>query len=70
MTDLNSRARRLARKTGLVARKSRRPINLDNLGEFALIDIETNCIVQGSRYDLSAEDVIVFCGGQLPEGLT
>jgi hypothetical protein len=59
---LEHRARRAARRTGLIARKSRRRANsLDNLGGFMLVDPMTNFVVDGSRYDLSAEYVIDYC---------
>jgi hypothetical protein len=62
MPDLESRARRLARKAGLVARKSRwRHDSIDNYGEFMLIEPAGNYPVGGFRYDMSAEDVIAYC---------
>jgi hypothetical protein len=61
---LEARARRAARRVGLVARKSRwRAHTIDNFGGFAIIDPRFNAIVTGSRFDLSAEDVIEYCGG-------
>ena len=60
---LEARARRAARRAGLVARKTRwRLDSVDNHGEFMLVDPRTNFAVTGSRYDLSAEEVIVYCG--------
>jgi len=65
MTDtksLDMKARRAARRAGLLARKSRWRINtVDNHGGYMLIDPFTNCAVDGSRWDLSAEDVIAIC---------
>jgi hypothetical protein len=56
------RARRAARRIGLVARKSRwRLGSVDNLGGFMLFDIETNTIVDGVRFDLTAGYVIDYC---------
>jgi hypothetical protein len=59
--SLESKAHRIARRFGLVARKSRRGISIDNLGDFSLIDPGHNCIVAGSRYDLTAEEIISYC---------
>ncbi len=59
---LDARARRAAKKVGLLARKSRwRVGTVDNRGGFMLLDPYTNAIVGGSRFDLSAEVVIDFC---------
>lgn len=59
---LEQRARRAARRVGLEARKTRwRRASIDNLGGFALIDPKYNGIVAGSRFDLTAEDVLAYC---------
>jgi hypothetical protein len=59
---LEQRARRAARRVGLIARKSRwRANSIDNYGGFMLVDPRTNGAVVGSRYDLSAEAVIDYC---------
>jgi hypothetical protein len=59
---LDQRVRRAARRVGLLARKSRwRAGSIDNLGGFMLVDPMTNFVVDGSRYDLSAEYVIGYC---------
>jgi hypothetical protein len=59
---LDGRARRAAKKIGLVARRSRwRAGSVDNWGGFVLIDPYTNFIVAGSRFDMSAEEVIRYC---------
>ena len=58
----DSRARRAARRAGLVARKSRwRWGSLDNHGEYMLVDPMTNFVVAGSRYDMTAEEVLDYC---------
>jgi hypothetical protein len=58
----DSKARRAARRVGLVARKSRwRRGSIDNRGEYMLINPMTNFVVAGSRFDLTAEDVVQFC---------
>ena len=59
---LEARARRAAKRVGLVARKSRwRQGSIDNFGEFMLVDPYRNFAVAGSRFDMSAEQVIEFC---------
>ena len=59
---LDQRARRAARRVGLVARKNRRGVgSIDNFGGYALIDPETRGIVCGWQYDLSADDVLAYC---------
>jgi hypothetical protein len=61
-TALDARARRAARRVGLMARKSRwRRDSIDNYGEFMLIDLYDNYVVAGSRFDMTAENVIAFC---------
>ena len=70
MTDstsaLHARARCAARRAGLIAKKSRQRThvpNADNFGEFMLIDGHQNYIVAGSRFELTAEDVLAYCNG-------
>lgn len=59
---LEHRARRAARRVGLLAQKSRwRVGTIDNHGGFVLIDPYTNAVVDGSRFDLSAEEVLEHC---------
>ncbi len=61
-TNLDTAARRAAKRAGLQARKSRaRTISLDNHSEFMLVDPMHNCVVAGARFDLSAQEVIDFC---------
>jgi hypothetical protein len=56
------KARRAAKKVGLQARKSRwRSGTIDNQGGFQLINPYTNRVVNGSRFDLSADEVIKIC---------
>jgi hypothetical protein len=58
----DSAARRAARRVGLVARKSRwRKYSIDNHGDFIIIDPSTNGVVAGSRFDLTAEEVVEWC---------
>jgi hypothetical protein len=59
---LEARARRAAKRVGLVATKSRwRKDSLDNFGDFQLRDPNRNAVVGGSRYDLTAQQVIDWC---------
>jgi hypothetical protein len=61
-TSLDARARKTAQRVGLIASKSRRRLGaIDNFGGFMLADLSTNCVVAGSRYDLTAEAVIEYC---------
>lgn len=60
----DGKARRAAARIGLQARKSRwRHSTIDNLGGYQLIDPDSNCIVAGERFDLSATDVVEYCSG-------
>lgn len=59
---LDQRARRKAKRVGLLAQKSRRGVGgIDNYGGFMLVDPNLNTIEAGHRFDLSAEDVIEHC---------
>ena len=59
---LEQRARRAARRIGLLARKPRwRLGSVDNLGGFMLINPESNNPVNGFRFDLTAEYVLEYC---------
>ena len=59
---IDHRARRAAKRVGLVARKSRRRSRtIDNHGGFQLIEPLSNAVVRGERFDMSAEDVLEFC---------
>jgi hypothetical protein len=58
----DQRARRAAARVGLRAKKSRwRANSIDNFNGFALVDPDANFVVAGSRFDMSAEDVVAFC---------
>jgi hypothetical protein len=58
---LDQRARRAAKRMGLVATKSRwRQGTIYNLGGFALVDPLTRFPVN-ARWDISAQDVIAYC---------
>jgi hypothetical protein len=61
-TALESRARREAKRVDLVATKSRgRKHTTDDHGGFQLVDPRRHAVVIGSKYNLSAKDVIEFC---------
>jgi hypothetical protein len=61
-TALESRARREAKRVDLVATKSRcRKHTTDNHGGFQLVDPCRDAVVVGSKYNLSANEVIEFC---------
>ena len=59
---LEQRARRKAKSVGLVAIKSRQGVgSVDNCGGFRIVDAILYTIAAGERFDLSAEEVIIFC---------
>ena len=59
---IEQRARRAAKRIGLIAKKSRwRAGSIDNRGGFMLIEPYSNGVVSGSRFDLSAEDILDYC---------
>lgn len=59
---LEARAHRAAKSVGCVARKSPwRRNSIDNLGGFLIVDRESNLVVAGRRFDMTAEDVIKWC---------
>ena len=65
MPNLDSQARRAAKKLGLYASKPRgRRGTSDNHGAFTLMDPVTNTVIGGpasERCALSADDVIEYC---------
>jgi len=64
---LDSRARRAAKRAGLITRKGRwRADTVDNRGGYRLLNPNSNWIVAGEGYDLAAEDVIEYCAGAAP----
>jgi hypothetical protein len=52
-----ARVRRIARQHGYSIHKSRRALSLDNFGGYMLIDVNTNAVVAGPRFDLSLDDI-------------
>lgn len=62
---IEQRARRAAARAGLIAKKTRwRAGSVDNYGGFQLVDAHTNNVVEGERYDMSAEEVIAYCASE------
>jgi hypothetical protein len=60
--SLQQRARRAARRVGLMAKKSRwRLGTVDNYGGFMLLDPWRNLVRRGERFDMSAQEVIEYC---------
>jgi len=60
--SLEARARRAARRAGLMAKKWRGRLGtIDNYGGFMLIAPHSNCVVEGERFQLSPDDVIEIC---------
>jgi hypothetical protein len=60
--SIEARARRAARRIGLVARKSRwRKNSIDNFSDFMLIEPTSNAVMAGSRFELTANEVIEYC---------
>lgn len=58
--NLEQRLRRALYKAGYQMHKSRKRISIDNLGGYMIVDYRLNFIVDGSRYDLSLQDVFEF----------
>jgi hypothetical protein len=61
-----SRVRRLAAKHGYCVKKShiRTTPNLDNFGGYRVTDADTNCVVWGTRFELTLEDVAKLFRGK------
>ena len=62
----DDRARRAAKRVGFIAKKSRYARSNFNCGGFRLVDPETNLVVAGARFDLTAQQVIDFCAEPKP----
>jgi hypothetical protein len=59
---MEARARRAARRVGLIAKKSRRWVgSVFNHGGFMLVDGYYGHLVMGEWFDLTPEDVISYC---------
>ena len=57
---VESRARRIAKANDCLVVKSRRNLSADNLGDMMVIDAASNCVILGSSFDASAEEVLEF----------
>lgn len=55
-----SAVRSRARRDGYVLRKSRRNVDMNNLGEYMLLDAATNCVVRDSSFDATLEEIAEF----------
>jgi hypothetical protein len=61
--QLESRVRAQARRAGYRVAKSRawkNVPNVDNFGDYMLIEVDGNLVVLGSRYDASLDDIEAF----------
>jgi len=57
--SLEARARRAARRAGLMATKWPGLLGtIDNYGGLMLIEPVSNCVIEGERFQLSPDDVI------------
>ena len=52
--------RRKAGRLGYSLRRSRKQLSVDNDGGYMLVDIESNSVAAGSRFELSLDDVEAF----------
>ncbi|HTQ40087.1 MAG TPA: hypothetical protein VMJ32_13765 [Pirellulales bacterium] len=52
--------RRKAGRFGYLVRRSRRQLSVDNEGGYMLVDIESNSVAAGSRFELSLDDLEAF----------
>lgn len=55
--NMERQLRRALNKRGYSLRRSRKPISIDNMGEYMIVDIFSNSVAAGSRFDLSLADV-------------
>ena len=49
------RLRKIAQKQGLLLRKSRGRLSMDNQGGYMIVDPDTNVVVAGERFDLDLD---------------
>ncbi len=56
-----ARARRAAGRVGLVVRKSRRQLSINNRGQYLLLDPNNNRVVAGEKFDLTPDQIIDYC---------
>lgn len=55
--NLEQKLRRALNKHGYSLRRSRKPISIDNMGEYMIVEIFSNSVVAGFRFNLSLADV-------------
>lgn len=55
--NLERQLRRALDKHGYSLRKSRKPLSIDNLGEYRIEDARYKTVVAGASYNLSLDDV-------------
>lgn len=55
--NMERQLRRALNKHGYSLHKSRKPVNIDNLGEYMIVDSRSNFVVAGTSFNLSLEDV-------------
>ncbi len=51
------RLRKIAQKQGLLLRKSRGQLSMDNQGGYMIVDRDTNVVLAGKRFDLDLDAV-------------
>ncbi len=54
-TQVESTVRRALARRGMALHKSRRGISADNRGGYQVVDLRTNGVVRGSRFDLTLD---------------
>jgi hypothetical protein len=59
-TQTESAVRARAKRNGYLLHKSRRNIGLDNLGQYMLVDAETNTVALGSHFDADLNVIAQF----------
>ena len=57
---LERKLRRALDKCGYALHKSRAMLSPDNLGGYMIVDLQTNAVGGGSRFELSLDDVQEF----------
>ena len=65
--NLERRCRNALKREGYYLQKSRKRkhFNADDEGGYMIVELWNNCIEAGERFDMSLEDVMIFCGGEL-----
>ena len=55
-----NKLRRALYKADCLMRKSRADISIDNFGGYMIVDVKTNAVIAGSRFNLDLDDVEGF----------